>query len=799
MAAPHQMAPLLGIFVVLALSLTVEAGHAESTLPSPPSAKTSQPKLDSSIRHALEFLHSSGEPAALAAANQAGIPVVGDRLRLIVQAQPGKAKEAKRFLTGIGVTAEQDYEDLIQVLATIRDIGRMADDSSIRFVTRAAEGEPLAVSEGVNLVGASPWHSSGINGGGVKVAVFDSGFAGYASRLGTELPANATTVNFRSDANFTSTEHGTAVAEIVYDVAPGAQLYLVAVDTVVSLGNAVSWAISTGVKVVNHSRGFPAWGNGDGTGPTNEVVDAATAAGIVWVNAAGNSADKHWGGFWNDSDADGYHNFAGSDEGNSFALLGGDAVLFELTWNDPWYSSCNDYDLLVYDGLGFLVGYSVNVQNCAAAPPLEELYFVAPYTDTFLVAIQRYSATQARQFNLFWYPGIFPPVLQYQTSGSSLVAPADNASALTAGAVPWNAPNSAEPFSSQGPTTDGRTKPDLAGPDAVTTSTYPSPAYGTSFSAPHVAGAAALVLDLNPCLSRTQAQSFLEGRAVPLGAPGKDNVFGAGRLSLGAPNDSDGDGIGDPCDTSTPTPTPTPVPTLTPTPSPTPSPTPTPTPQWSASDFHWYEALPSYLCDLTKPIPPGNPFTVGLCATFELQIPDANYTLRTVWKRNGITVADNSYPDFHLYAGTWHSSLTEVQQSGTYSLTHYANGIHLGTAEVVIASNSTPTPTPTPSPVQTPTPTPAPTAPPTAFGNVDCGGGINSIDALKVLRYSAGLSVSQAPGCPDIGVDPVPQSGGLQGDVDCSGPVNSIDALKLLRFAAGLSVSQGPGCPLIGS
>jgi hypothetical protein len=110
-----------------------------------------------------------------------------------------------------------------------------------------------------------------------------------------------------------------------------------------------------------------------------------------------------------------------------------------------------------------------------------------------------------------------------------------------------------------------------------------------------------------------------------------------------------------------------------------------------------------------------------------------------------------------------------------------------------------PTPTPTPSPVPTPTPTPAPTAPPTAFGNVDCGGGINSIDALKVLRYSAGLSVSQAPGCPLIGVEPVPQSGGLQGDVDCNGPVNSIDALKLLRYAAGLSVSQGPGCPPIGT
>ncbi len=161
--------------------------------------------------------------------------------------------------------------------------------------------------------------------------------------------------------------------------------------------------------------------------------------------------------------------------------------------------------------------------------------------------------------------------------------------------------------------------------------------------------------------------------------------------------------------------------------TPTPSPTPSPTPQWSASNFHWFEALPSNLCDLTKPIPPGNAFAVGLCATWQLQIPDANYTLRTVWQRNGTTVADNSYPNFHLYTGTWDSSLTGVQQAGTYSLTQYANGVLLGTGQVVIAGGPTPTlsptpthsptPTPTHSPTPTPTPTHSPTPTPSASGS----------------------------------------------------------------------------------
>jgi hypothetical protein len=102
----------------------------------------------------------------------------------------------------------------------------------------------------------------------------------------------------------------------------------------------------------------------------------------------------------------------------------------------------------------------------------------------------------------------------------------------------------------------------------------------------------------------------------------------------------------------------------------------------------------------------------------------------------------------------------------------------------------------------TPSPTPAPTASPNAFGNVDCTGNINSIDALKVLRNNAALSVTQIgpepDACTNIGTGPV-TGGGLQGDVDCSGAVNAIDALKLLRFAAGLSVAQTQPCPLIGS
>jgi hypothetical protein len=66
---------------------------------------------------------------------------------------------------------------------------------------------------------------------------------------------------------------------------------------------------------------------------------------------------------------------------------------------------------------------------------------------------------------------------------------------------------------------------------------------------------------------------------------------------------------------------------------------------------------------------------------------------------------------------------------------------------------------------------------------------VNAIDALKVLRYGANLSVAQTQPCNKLGfLTP------HVGDVDCSGAVNAIDALKILRHNAGLSVAQTEPC-----
>ncbi|RMF33417.1 MAG: peptidase S8 [Chloroflexi bacterium] len=55
---------------------------------------------------------------------------------------------------------------------------------------------------------------------------------------------------------------------------------------------------------------------------------------------------------------------------------------------------------------------------------------------------------------------------------------------------------------------------------------------GTSQATPHVAGLAALVWSVKPSLTNDQVEQLIENTAVDLGTPGRDDVFGYGRIDV---------------------------------------------------------------------------------------------------------------------------------------------------------------------------------------------------------------------------------------------------------------------------
>jgi subtilisin family serine protease len=529
--------------------------------------------LDGPLARLAEAFNEGGLAAAEEVAEQTAIRLQGNLVRVVIQAPPGQRAAAAAAVHFPGSRIETIRGDLVQALVPLGSLGVLGASGAAELVRLPYFSFPLVTGQGVSLISADAWQAAGFTGSGVKVAILDLGFAGYTNLLGTELPASVVIHSCRSDGDITGggQVHGAGVAEVVHEVAPDAQLYLVNFDTDVEYAECVDWIVAQGIGVINHSVGWFGTGPGDGTGPIDSVAAGAVSAGVFWANAAGNQAQRHWAGAWQDSNQNAWLNFSGSDEGNDISVSAGQSVVAILKWDDPFSGSCNDFDLYLKRST-LTVASSTNRQTCSQ-DPVEVLQYTSPVSATYSLRIERFSANGLAHFHLY----TFYQNLQYQTAAGSLVEPADNPDVLAAGAVYWNTPTTIEPFSSQGPTDDGRIKPDLVGPDGVSNATYGS-FYGTSASSPHAAGAAALVLQAHPGWTPAQVASFLEGRAVDLGAASPDNVYGAGRLDLGAPGAPTSTPTATPTSTSTntPTPTPTSTPTLTPTATPTATPTPCP-------------------------------------------------------------------------------------------------------------------------------------------------------------------------------------------------------------------------------
>ena len=424
---------------------------------------------------------------------------------------------------------------------------------------------PTVVGQGVALTGAADFQQLGTDGSGVKVGVIDLQFSNYTtSQANGELPANLVITDY-TGMGLGGGNHGTNVAEIVHDMAPGADLYLARVGSDVQLEQAMLDMVGAGVQVIVHSVAWFGAAFYDGTGPLCDITQAAESNGILWMNAAGNSRNQHYLATFSDADTDDRHEFAAGQNYNTVTANAGSNIRIVLNW-DAYPITNVDYDLYLYDGDPTQAG-STAVDSSTysqrfgdGADPYESINYSVPVNGTYYVVVQRKKRATALPFAIF----SLSHNLTVKTIASSIVQPADCASTVAIAATDLS--DTPEWFSSEGPRWDGFAKPDIAAPDRVQTSLSGSFA-GTSAAAPHAGGAAALLFQADPLASVGSVRQALIDSARDVHTAGFDNRTGYGRISLDADGDGwnadldncplisnldqqdlDSDGVGDVCD-----------------------------------------------------------------------------------------------------------------------------------------------------------------------------------------------------------------------------------------------------------
>ena len=327
-------------------------------------------------------------------------------------------------------------------------------------------------------------------------------------------------------------DEGTAVLEIVHDLAPGAELYFATGDGgQAQVAANIEALCEAGADIIVDDVGYllEAAFQDD---VFAQGVNAATSDGCFYFSAGGNDGNLNDGtsGVWEGDYSAGSpltvegetagvrHDFGGGMEGNLLRRRGifGYSGPIVLQWADPLGASSNDYDLFLIDEDGDVVGSSTDTQDGAQDPI--ELISGGQTSDTVVVVkvsgADRYLRLQA-----------FDGWLEIATAGSLYghaaaanavsVAAVDVRDAAGAGKV-FNGTESVARLNSDGPRriffepdgtaitpgdfseTGGKVlrKPDHTAASCVSTATPGFSTFcGSSAAAPHAAAIAALIVE----------------------------------------------------------------------------------------------------------------------------------------------------------------------------------------------------------------------------------------------------------------------------------------------------------------
>lgn len=507
-------------------------------------------KIDPGIRALVSEGSGLGAPGFGALAKSLSVPLSAQReVAAVLSPEPGATvddliDEAERHDAEVSFV----FDGLVFAHVPLDAVSALGGSESLYYMSRQAELTPaypaLAAvarpSDGVRSTRADRLHAEGFTGKGVRVGLLDFGFDRYRTLQSQgRVPAPAATRAFTSSGSLELGEvHGTACAEIIHAMAPDAELYLAAVEgREDQLVQAAFWLAEQGVDIVSFSGGGHV-GPHDGRSLLDRLVEAITQKGILWVNAAGNEGSRHWAGTAADRDRDGWLDIGPRGENFMVIQPAVAGISAKVVWDD-WGAdprtpaSTQDIDAFLFQpDLSSrsirLLAQSVNPQRGRGAP-FEYVRMRAAKGRPYLLALRASNLTRPVKLHVFSdLPAAIAPL---QPMGS-IAIPATSPAALAVGAVDVRT-DRLEDFSSQGPTDDGRLKPEVSAPDNT-----PSEAYalqkgrfpGTSAACPHVSGFAALLKQMRPNAGNQELRRLIVESVRPMGGRAPNYGYGHGHI-----------------------------------------------------------------------------------------------------------------------------------------------------------------------------------------------------------------------------------------------------------------------------
>jgi hypothetical protein len=428
----------------------------------------------------------------------------------------------------------------IRAQIPITAVETIAAQSGVRFIDRAQEYilHKSTTTEGDVAHSAPIVRTAGYTGTGVKIGVISDSVDYLAQLQATgDLPATVTVLQDYPG----QTGEGTAMLEIVYDLAPSASLYFAtAWGNMANFANNIIALKNAGCKVIVDDVSYFA------ESPfQDDVISQAVATvadtGVFYFSSAANDGNLHsntsgtYEGNYNeyiDGNGKSWHAFSGINIYNTITDSPG---VITLQWSDALGGSANDYDLYLINSSGTIYAASTITQD-GTQDPYEQIYAGIDLTG-YKLAIQKWSG-EARFLHLNASRGVLTYSTNGATKGHSTVDKAFGVAAASASGrtTAFTGAEAVETFSSDGPrrifyNPDGsaitpgnflasggrvRQKPDITAADCVVTSWPGHTRFcGTSAAAPHAAAIAGLLVSAKPAITYTEMFNALTSTALP--------------------------------------------------------------------------------------------------------------------------------------------------------------------------------------------------------------------------------------------------------------------------------------------